>query len=87
MAGALWIGQRADRAGAGMMAFIVLAIVVAIPLLALTAFVQVLYLESLRLRTRDLSSLKFFKESLEERIGLETVRAGKVIESCMSARR
>src|SRR5438874_7510900 len=55
-----------------MMEFIVLAIVVAIPLLALTAFVQVLYLESLRLRTRDLSSLKFFKESLEERIGLET---------------
>jgi CBS domain containing-hemolysin-like protein len=35
-------------------------------------FVQVLYLESLRLRTRDLPSIKFFKETLEDRIGLKT---------------
>jgi CBS domain containing-hemolysin-like protein len=34
--------------------------------------VQVLYLESLRLRTRDLPSIKFFKETLEDRIGLKT---------------
>lgn len=44
----------------------------AIPLLALMTFVQVLYLESLRLRTRDLPSIKFFKETLEDRIGLKT---------------
>src|SRR6185312_13841573 len=35
-------------------------------------FVQVLYLESLRLRTRDLPSLKFFKDTVEDRIGLKT---------------
>jgi CBS domain containing-hemolysin-like protein len=35
-------------------------------------FVQVLYLESLRLRTRDLPSMKFFKETLEDRIGIPT---------------
>ena len=33
---------------------------------------QVLYLESLRLRTRDLPSLKFFKDTLEDKIGMET---------------
>jgi CBS domain containing-hemolysin-like protein len=44
----------------------------AIPLLALMTFVQVLYLESLRLRTRDLPSINFFKETLEDRIGLKT---------------
>jgi putative hemolysin len=44
----------------------------AIPLLGLLTFVQVLYLESLRLRTRDLPSIKFFKEVLEKRIGIET---------------
>lgn len=43
-----------------------------IPVLALATFVQLLYLESLRLRTRDLPSLKFFKETLEDKIGLET---------------
>ena len=51
---------------------IVLALWVTIPLLALTTFVQVLYLESLRLRTRDLPSLKYFKDTLEDRIGLKT---------------
>src|SRR5947208_11683934 len=51
---------------------VVLAILITIPLLALVTFVQVLYLESLRLRTRDLPSLKYFKETLEDKIGLET---------------
>ena len=46
--------------------------VLAIPLLALVAFTQVLYLESMRLRTRDLPSLKFFKETLEDRLGMKT---------------
>lgn len=48
------------------------ATLIAIPLLALITFVQVLYLESLRLRTRDLPSLKFFKDVLEDKIGLKT---------------
>jgi len=41
-------------------------------LLGLVTFVQVLYLESLRLRTREFPSLKFFRETLEEKIGFET---------------
>jgi CBS domain containing-hemolysin-like protein len=47
---------------------------VAVFLLALASSVQLLYLESLRLRTRDLPSLEFFKSTLESRIGLETDR-------------
>jgi len=43
-----------------------------IPLLGLMTFVQVLYLESLRLRTRDLPSIKFFRETLEDRIAIKT---------------
>jgi len=38
----------------------------------LVTFVQLLYLESLRLRTRDLRSLEFFKETLEDKLGLKT---------------
>ena len=48
------------------------ALLLAIPLLALVTFVQLLYLESMRLRTRDLPSLKFFKDTLEDRLGLKT---------------
>ncbi len=55
-----------------MIAGIVFIIFVTIALLALTTFVQVLYLESLRLRTRDLPSLKFFKETLEDKLGMKT---------------
>ena len=40
--------------------------------LALASSVQLLYLESQRLRTRDLPSLAFFKAMAEEKIGLET---------------
>lgn len=47
---------------------------VAIPLLGLITFVQLLYLEALRLRTRDLPSLKFFKDELEDKIGMKTDR-------------
>ena len=47
-------------------------VLVIIPLLGLVTFVQVLYLESIRLRPRDLPSIKFFKETLENRIGLHT---------------
>jgi len=45
---------------------------IAVFLLALASSVQLLYLESLRLRTRDLPALEFFKSTLEEKIGLET---------------
>jgi len=41
-------------------------------LLGLVTFVQLLYLESLRLRTRDLPAIKFFKETLEDKIGFPT---------------
>jgi len=55
-----------------MMAAVILATLVTIPLLGVVTFLQVLYLESLRLRTRDLPALKFFKETLEDKIGLKT---------------
>jgi putative hemolysin len=42
--------------------------------LAGVTFVQVMYLESLRLRSRELPALTFFKETLQERIGLNTER-------------
>ena len=57
-----------------MMLAVALATLIAIPLLGLVTFVQLLYLESLRLRTRDLPALKFFKETLEDRLGLKTER-------------
>jgi putative hemolysin len=53
---------------------VVLVTLIAIPLLAIVTFVQVLYLESMRLRTRDLPSLKFFKETLEDKLGMKTER-------------
>jgi putative hemolysin len=51
---------------------IVLATAIAVPTLAVVTFVQLLYLESMRLRTRDRPSLRFFKATLEDRIGLKT---------------
>ncbi len=66
--------ERADRAGAGMIFAVAIAAIVAIPLLGLVTLVQLLYLESLRLRTRDLPALKFFKDTLEDRIKLKTVQ-------------
>src|ERR1017187_8811651 len=64
--------QRPDRAGAVMILVVVIALFAILPLLGLVTFVQVLYLESLRLRTRDFASLKFFKETLEDKIGFGT---------------
>jgi CBS domain containing-hemolysin-like protein len=40
-------------------------------LIALFTAIQTLYLESMRLRTRDLPALEYFKETLEERLGME----------------
>ncbi len=53
---------------------VAIATVIAIPLLGLVTLVQLLYLESFRLRTRDLPALEFFKDTLEDRIGLKTVQ-------------
>lgn len=55
-----------------------LVTLVTIPLLAIVTFVQVLYLESMRLRTRDLPSLKYFKETLEDRLGMTTEQGAGV---------
>jgi putative hemolysin len=55
-----------------MMAAVILGTLIAVPLLVLVTFVQLLYLESMRLRTRDLPSLKFFKDTLEDRLGMKT---------------
>ncbi|HZT32127.1 MAG TPA: hemolysin family protein [Bryobacteraceae bacterium] len=49
-----------------------LLILAVLLLLALATLVQLLYLESLRLRPRDLPALRFFKETLEDRLGLRT---------------
>ncbi|HLX42705.1 MAG TPA: CBS domain-containing protein [Bryobacteraceae bacterium] len=51
----------------------VLALLVSI-LVTLVTCVQVLYLESLRIRTRERDSLQYFKETLEARLGMETER-------------
>jgi hypothetical protein len=52
---------------------IFLAIVTAIAV-TLNTCLQVLYLESLRIRARELPALQFFKETLEPELGLETDR-------------
>ena len=50
--------------------FAVGATIVWAVLLCLITVVQTLYMESLRLRARDLPALQFFKETLEDRIGV-----------------
>ena len=51
--------------------FLILDALVAI-IVTLATTIQVLYLESLRIRARELPSLEFFKSTLESKIGLET---------------
>jgi CBS domain containing-hemolysin-like protein len=53
---------------------LIAAAAVAAVLVTLGTSIQLLYLESLRIRARELPSLQFFKETLEGRIGLETER-------------
>ena len=48
-----------------------LAMTVVLVLIALFTAIQTLYLESMRLRTRGLPALEYFKGVLEERLGLE----------------
>ncbi len=52
--------------------------VLAMGALALFSFVQLLYLESLRLRARDYPALAFFKEHIQERLSLETDSAALI---------
>jgi CBS domain containing-hemolysin-like protein len=51
--------------------FIIAAGLVLCVCLCVITFVQTLYLESTRLRTRDVPSLQYFKSTLEERLGFE----------------
>jgi CBS domain containing-hemolysin-like protein len=44
------------------------------PALALISFVELLYAEALRLRAREQPALEFFKETLEDKLGLRTER-------------
>jgi putative hemolysin len=52
---------------------ILLACLVSI-VVTLVTCLQVLYLESLRIRARELPALQFFKETLEAKLGIETER-------------
>jgi CBS domain containing-hemolysin-like protein len=54
-------------------ALVLLAALVGL-LLIPVSFVQLLFLESLRLRARDRPALEFFKSTLEDRLGLESER-------------
>jgi putative hemolysin len=54
---------------------ILILLILAIPLVTLFTTLQILYLESMRLRTRDLPSLEFFKSDLEEKLGLRDEEA------------
>ena len=51
----------------------IVALVVALIVIVVTC-VQVLYLEALRIRARELPALEFFKATLEAKIGLTTER-------------
>jgi CBS domain containing-hemolysin-like protein len=55
------------------LALTVIAMLAAL-IVTLVTCIQLLYLESLRIRTRELPSLQFFKETLEGRIGIDTER-------------
>jgi CBS domain containing-hemolysin-like protein len=51
---------------------------VLLTVLTLVSCVQLLYLESLRLRTREFDSLTFFKETLQDKLGYETEQGALV---------
>lgn len=51
---------------------IFLAALILSAILILASFIQLLYLESMRLRTRELESLEFFKSRLAQALGYET---------------
>jgi putative hemolysin len=57
-----------------MIATLTIAALLLTLVLMLVTCIQVLYLESLRIRARELPALQFFKETLEAKIGLSTER-------------
>jgi putative hemolysin len=71
MAHRFGVAARSNWTGFVMTWFAVGATVIWSVLLCLITVVQILYMESLRLRSRDLPALQFFKESLEHRIGVK----------------
>lgn len=59
------------------MIFLLVFLALTIPVtLVVVSFIQQLYLDSLRLRTRELPALVYFKENLEERLGSHTTEDG-----------
>jgi CBS domain containing-hemolysin-like protein len=59
------------------LAFSIAALLAAIIVTVVTC-VQLLYLESLRIRTREHPSLEFFKQTLEAKLGLETEHGSRI---------
>jgi putative hemolysin len=59
------------------LAFSIAALFAAL-LVTVVTCVQLLYLESLRIRTREHPSLEFFKQTLESKLGLETERGSRI---------
>jgi putative hemolysin len=59
------------------LAFSIAAVIAAL-LVTVVTCVQLLYLESLRIRTREHASLEFFKQTLEAKLGLDTERGARI---------
>ena len=57
-----------------MTALLIVLLVFTSVLLGLVTLVQLLYMESLRLRARDLPALELFKDRLEDAIGAKSNR-------------
>src|SRR6185437_17052039 len=55
---------------------ITVLLIILMVLTALFTTIQTLYLESMRLRTRDLPSLTYFKETLEPKLKMRTTEEG-----------
>src|ERR1700691_2271808 len=72
MARRFWIAAWSHWTGFVMTWFAIGATIVLAVLLCLMTVVQILYMESLRLRSRDLPALQFFKDVLEDRIGVQS---------------
>ena len=58
-----------------MLVLTIFAVVLAL-LLFYASLLQLLYLESLRIRTREYASLEFFKNTLQDQVGLKLEEGG-----------
>src|SRR5580693_10306278 len=72
MACSLGLGRWTHREGGSMIGLILPAILIVAAVLCVLTVFQTMYTDSLRLRGPALPALEFFKETLEDRIGLET---------------